>query len=54
MKDIAHLICNIQDNILIDDDGHAVLTDFGFSKVIEELTGPTGYTTSKRGEAPIQ
>ena len=30
------------------------MTDFGLSKVIEELTGPTGYTTSKRGEAPIR
>jgi len=39
---------------LIGDDGHALLTDFGLSKVIEELTGPTGYTTSKRGEAPIR
>ena len=46
----AHLTrMNTQNNILIDDDGHAVLTDFGLSKVIEELTGPTGNTTSMLG-----
>ncbi|EDR03980.1 uncharacterized protein LACBIDRAFT_306303 [Laccaria bicolor S238N-H82] len=33
-------------NTLVNDDGHAMLTDFGLAKVIEELAGPTGNTTS--------
>lgn len=31
--------------MLITDDGRAVLTDFGVSKVIEDRTRPTGNTT---------
>ena len=31
---------------LVNDDGRAMLTDFGLAKVIEELAGPTGNTTS--------
>ena len=37
---------NVQNNTLVNDDGHAMLTDFGLAKVIEELAGPTGNTTS--------
>ena len=31
------------------DDGRAVLSDFGLSKVIDELAEPTGLTTSGHG-----
>ena len=37
---------NAQNNTLVNDDGRAMLTDFGLAKVIEELAGPTGNTTS--------
>ena len=37
---------NVQNNTLVNDDGRAMLTDFGLAKVIEELAGPTGNTTS--------
>ncbi|KZT20454.1 kinase-like protein [Neolentinus lepideus HHB14362 ss-1] len=36
-------------NILIADDGHAVLSDFGLSRIVEDLVGPTGNTTSTAG-----
>lgn len=36
---------DIQNNVLITDDGRAVLTDFGLSKVIEDKTCPSGNTT---------
>ena len=37
---------HVQNNTLVNDDGRAMLTDFGLAKVIEELAGPTGNTTS--------
>jgi serine/threonine protein kinase len=40
-----------QNNVLIDDDGRAVLTDFGLSKVIDEISDPTGNTTVMMGGA---
>lgn len=45
--------------MLVNDEGHAVLTDFGLSKVLVELTGPSGNTTttiagSVRWQAPEQ
>ncbi|KAF9007506.1 kinase-like domain-containing protein [Cyathus striatus] len=36
-------------NTLVTDEGRAVVTDFGLSKVIEELTGPSGNTTTSIG-----
>jgi len=33
-------------NVLIDDDGRAILTDFGLSRIIEECYQPSGYTTA--------
>jgi serine/threonine protein kinase len=33
----------------VTDDGRAVLSDFGLSKVIDELAEPTGLTTSGHG-----
>ncbi|KAJ2924641.1 hypothetical protein H1R20_g12446, partial [Candolleomyces eurysporus] len=36
-------------NALVTDDGQAVLADFSLSKAIEELTEPTGFTTSGHG-----
>ncbi|KAF9070435.1 kinase-like domain-containing protein [Rhodocollybia butyracea] len=41
-------------NILITDDGHATLTDFGLSQVIEDLVGPTGITPSNTEAGPIR
>jgi len=35
--------------VLIDDNGSGILTDFGLSKVIEELSNPTGNTTVLMG-----
>ena len=32
----------LQNNVLIDDDGRGLLTDFGLSRVIEELPAPSG------------
>lgn len=42
---------------MVDDDGHAVLSDFGLSKVLDDLEGPSGNTTttfagSVRWQAP--
>ncbi|KAF8978578.1 kinase-like domain-containing protein [Cyathus striatus] len=36
-------------NTLVTDEGRVVVTDFGLSKVIEELTGPSGNTTTSIG-----
>lgn len=36
------------------DDGHAVLSDFGLSQVIEDLVGPTGYTPSSPEVGPLR
>ncbi|KAF9457872.1 kinase-like domain-containing protein [Collybia nuda] len=33
-------------NILVDDEGHPVLSDFGLSKMIDDIGGPTGNTTT--------
>lgn len=33
-------------NVLVADNGKAVLTDFGLSRVLEDLMGPTGNTTT--------
>ncbi|KAJ3821097.1 kinase-like domain-containing protein, partial [Lentinula raphanica] len=41
-------------NILIADDGHAILSDFGLSQVIEDLVGPTGITPSVFEAGPIR
>jgi serine/threonine protein kinase len=38
-----------QNNVLITDDHHAVLSDFGLSKVIDELVTSTGNVTSTQG-----
>ena len=34
-----------KNNILISGDGQAVLSDFGLSKIIEDLAGPSDYTS---------
>ncbi|KAJ3504953.1 hypothetical protein NMY22_g17751 [Coprinellus aureogranulatus] len=36
-------------NILVKDDGHVVLTDFGLARIIEDYSGPTGFTTTTLG-----
>jgi serine/threonine protein kinase len=36
----------LQGNILIDDNGRAIITDFGLSKVMEELSGSLNRHTS--------
>ncbi|KAJ3740233.1 kinase-like domain-containing protein, partial [Lentinula detonsa] len=41
-------------NILITDDGRAILSDFGLSQVIEDLVGPTGITPSVFAAGPIR
>ncbi|KAJ3931536.1 MAG: kinase-like domain-containing protein [Lentinula lateritia] len=41
-------------NILITDSGHATLSDFGLSQVIEDLVCPTGITPSKFEAGPIR
>ncbi|KAF9460081.1 kinase-like domain-containing protein [Collybia nuda] len=41
-------------NVLITNEGHAVLSDFGLSKVIEDLVGPTGYTPSSPEVGPLR
>ncbi|KAH6904683.1 kinase-like domain-containing protein [Coprinopsis sp. MPI-PUGE-AT-0042] len=41
-------------NVLIADDGRAVLCDFGLSKVIEELGQPSGLTISNPAAGPIR
>lgn len=53
-----HLIQVHQNNVLVTDDKRAVLSDFGLSKILEDL-GPTGTTTatiagSVRWQAPEQ
>jgi serine/threonine protein kinase len=50
-------LCFTQTNVLINDDGHAVLCDFGLSQIVEEVLEPTGCTTtstagSLRWDAP--
>jgi serine/threonine protein kinase len=40
------LTVTMQNNVLITRAGHAVLTDFGLSQVIEDLSGPSGNTTT--------
>jgi len=37
----------VQNNVLVDDDGRGLLTDFGLSKVIEELASPSGNMTTE-------
>lgn len=41
-------------NVLIADDGHAVLSDFGLSQVIDELVGPTGWTLTNPDIGPVR
>lgn len=41
-------------NVLITDDGRAVLSDFGLSKVMEDLIGPTGFTPSNPEVGPLR
>ncbi|TEB14859.1 kinase-like protein [Coprinellus micaceus] len=36
-------------NTLVTDDGHAIITDFGLSRIIEEYSAPTGFTTTTFG-----
>ncbi|TFK22750.1 kinase-like protein [Coprinopsis marcescibilis] len=36
-------------NTLVDEDGRVVLSDFGLSKVLEEVSGPSGFTTTQPG-----
>jgi serine/threonine protein kinase len=39
----------LQCNTLVTDDGHAIITDFGLSRIIEEYSAPTGFTTTTFG-----
>lgn len=41
-------------NVLIADDGHAVLSDFGLSQVIDDLVGPTGWTLTSPDIGPLR
>ncbi|KAJ7595485.1 kinase-like domain-containing protein [Mycena floridula] len=41
-------------NVLIANDGHAVLSDFGLSQVLEELVGPTGWTLTNPDSGPLR
>ncbi|KDR73275.1 hypothetical protein GALMADRAFT_72592 [Galerina marginata CBS 339.88] len=41
-------------NVLITDEGRAVLSDFGLSQVVEDLGRPTGYTLSNPDFGPIR
>ncbi|KAJ8502893.1 hypothetical protein ONZ45_g11343 [Pleurotus djamor] len=41
-------------NILITDDGHAAISDFGLSQVIDDLLGPTGFTPSYSEAGPVR
>jgi serine/threonine protein kinase len=41
-------------NVLITDEGRAALSDFGLSKVVEDLGRPTGYTLSNPDVGPLR
>ena len=43
-----------QNNVLITDEGRAVLCDFGLSQVVEDLGRPTGFTLSNPDIGPVR
>lgn len=48
------LICFYQNNVLITDDGVAVICDFGLSQIIEDLMRPEGLTVSNPSVGPLR